>query len=214
MLAHTGENSLRDYVQPTFPQKKHGLSTNFLVEKLLNACPESLAIEKPLTGFSESQEQIVDAEISSESEMDQLHDSLESDFVPFAETSSEQKSEDEEENSIVELFKKKYLDTDTFPNMVKRLSEMKEFFRSDLNFKRRLSKMSDVTWSKTLERLVLFLSYCSHTLKLDVRLELVENMNIVESFLKHIKHNRHVKNNTAAAYVNVFINTAKIHACE
>ena len=73
--------------------------------------------------------------------------------------------------------------------------------------------MSDSTWSKTLERLVIFLAYCSHTLKRDIRLDLVENMAIVESFIKHIKHSRHVKNNTAAAYVMVFINTAKfLHA--
>ena len=40
------------------PPKK-GLSTNFEEENLLNACPTSeLAVEKPLTGFSDSQEQI------------------------------------------------------------------------------------------------------------------------------------------------------------
>ena len=40
------------------PPKQHGLSTSFLVENLLNASPGSLVVEKPLTGFSDSQEQI------------------------------------------------------------------------------------------------------------------------------------------------------------
>ena len=42
---------LRDNIQDTMPPKKHGLSTSFLVENLLNASPGSLAVEKPLTGF-------------------------------------------------------------------------------------------------------------------------------------------------------------------
>ena len=210
-----GDNSLRDNVQPTFPPKKHGLSTNLLVENILNACPERLAVDKPLTGFSELQKQTIDAEISSESELDQLSNSSESDFGHFAESSSEQESGDEIDNDIVQLFQKKDLDKVPFPSVVERLSEMKEFFRSDLNSKRRRSKMSDLTWSKTLERLVIFLAYCSHTLKRDIRLDSVENMAIVEAFIKHIKHTRHVKNNTAAAYVMVFINTAKfLHANE
>ena len=48
--------------------QKHGLSTNFLVEKLLNACPGNLATEKPLTGFSELQEQVINQQILSDSE--------------------------------------------------------------------------------------------------------------------------------------------------
>ena len=76
---------------------------------------------------------------------------------------------------------------DSFPSVVKHLSEMKEFFQSDLNSKRRQSKLSDVTWAKTLEWLVIFLAYCLHTLKQDMQLELVENLSIVESFIKHTK---------------------------
>ena len=59
---------LRDNIQDTMPLKKQGLSTSFLVENLLNASPGSLAVEKPLTGFSDSQEQIqtVDRQISSD----------------------------------------------------------------------------------------------------------------------------------------------------
>ena len=86
---------------------------------------------------------------------------------------------------------------------------MKEFFQSDFNSKCRQSKVGDVTWAKILERLVIFLAYCLRTLKRDIRLELVEDMNIVESFIKHLKQSRRVKNNTAAAYVMCFIRAAK-----
>ena len=195
---------LRDEVQDTMPPKKHGLSSSFLVENLLNACPERLAVEKPLTGFSDSQEQmeVVDRQISSDSETEL------SDFSA-SESSSGEESDREQDDDIVELFRKKNLDIDSFPSAVKRLSEMKEFFQSDFNSKRRQSKISDVTWAKTLERLVIFLAYCSRTLKRDIRLELVEDMNIVESFIKHIKQSRRVKNNTAANYVMCFIRAAK-----
>ena len=195
---------LRDEVQDTMPPKKQGLSSSFLVENLLNACPERLAVEKPLTGFSDSQEQIeiVHRQISSDSEPEL------SDFSA-SESSSGEESDREQDDDIVELFRKKNLDIDSFPSAVKRLSEMKEFFQSDFNSKRRQSKISDVTWAKTLERLVIFLAYCSRTLKRDIRLELVEDMNIVESFIKHIKQSRRVKNNTAANYVMCFITAAK-----
>ena len=96
-----------------------------------------------------------------------------------------------------------------FPSVVKRLSEIKEIFQSDLNSKCRQSKLSDVTWAKTLERLAIFLAYCSRTLKRDIRLELVKNLSIVESFIKRIKQSQHVKNNTVANYVTCFIRAAK-----
>lgn len=92
---------------------------------------------------------------------------------------------------------------------------MKEFFQSDLNSKHRRSKMSDVTWTKKLKWLVIFLAYCSRMLKLDIRLELVENMSIVKPFIEHLKHSRQVKNNTAALYVMLFITVVKfLHANE
>ena len=120
-----------------------------------------------------------------------------------------------QDDAIVEVFQKKNLDIASFPGVVTRLSEMKKFFQSDLNSKRRQSKISDMTWSKTLERLVIFLAYCSRMLKRDIRLELVEDMVIVESFVKHLKTNRRVKNNTAANYLMCFIRVAKfLHANE
>ena len=206
---------VRDNVEPTMPPKKHGLSTNFLVENLLNACPTNqLAFQKPSTGFSDSQEQIVHEQISSDSDSEpELSDSSASDSN--LESSSGEESGGEQDDDIIELFKKKDLDIDSFPGVVKRLREMKEFFQSDYNSKRRQSKISDMTWSKTLERLVIFLAYCSRTLKRDIRLELVEDMDIVESFIKHLKKNRRVKNNTAANYVMCFIRVAKfLHANE
>ena len=164
---------LMDNVQPTMPPKKHELSTNFLVENLLNACPTNLAVEKslPRTGFSDSQEQIVQDEISSDSEPE-FSDSSASDSN-FSESSSGEEDGVEEREDIVELFKKKDLDIGAFPSVIKRLSEMKEFFQSDFNSKRRQSKISDMTRAKTLERLVIFLAYCSRTLKRDIRLLLI-----------------------------------------
>ena len=69
------------------------------------------------------------------------------------------------ESTIVELIKKKNLDEASFVNVIQSLGEMKEFFQSDINFKRRQPKMSDSTWSKNLERLVMFLAYCVNRLK-------------------------------------------------
>ena len=224
-----GDNFLRGNEQATMPPKKNGLSTNFLVENLLNTCPGSLEqphLDQPLrAGFSESQEQIVDnqmspdsaPELSDSSDNDsnfELSDSSDNDSN-FGSSTNDEESDGEQDADIVELFKKKDLDVDSFPSVVKRLSEMKEFFQSDLNSKRRQSKMSDVTWTKNLERLVIFLVYCARTLNLELRLELVENMSIVESFIKHIKHRRRVKNNTAALYVSSFITASKfLHASE
>lgn len=206
-----------DNVEPTIPPpKKHGLSTNFLVENLLNACPTSqLAVASPSTGFSDSQEQIVHEQIQSDSDSEpELGDSSASDSN-FESSSSGEDSDGEQDDAIVEVFQKKNLDIASFPGVVTRLSEMKEFFQSDFNSKRRQSKISDMTWSKTLERLVIFLAYCSRMLKRDIRLELVEDMVIVESFVKHLKKNRRVKNNTAANYLMCFIRVAKfLHANE
>ena len=93
----------RDNVQDTTPQKKHGLGSSFLVENLLNACPIDLAIEKPLTGFSDLQEQIEigDRQIQLDSETE-LSDSLPSDSN-FESSSGEESGG--ERNDIVDLFK-------------------------------------------------------------------------------------------------------------
>ena len=113
----------------------------------------------------------------------------------------------------MELIKEKNIDEASFGNVIQSLGEMKEFFQSDINFKRRQPKMSDSTWSKNLERLVIFLAYCVNRLKLDPCLQLVENMNVVDSFIKYIKQARRVKNNTAALYVNALIVASKfLHA--
>ena len=106
------------------PPKKHGLSTNFLVENLLNACLEGSGTEKSLTGFSESQQQVVDEQISSGSKP-KLSDSSASDSN--FDSSVEEESTDEQDDGIVELFKKKGLDVDSFPGVIKRLSEMNSF---------------------------------------------------------------------------------------
>ena len=147
-----------DNVEPTIPPpKKHGLSTNFLVENLLNACPTSqLAVARPSTGFSDSQEQIVHEQIQSDSDTEpELSDSLASDsnFELWSKDTGKVPGKTVMANKTMPLFKcfKKNLDIASFPGVVTRLSEMKEFFQSDLNSKRRQLKISDMTWSKTLE---------------------------------------------------------------
>ena len=85
--------------EDTMPPKKHGLSTSFLVENLLNASPGGLAVEKLLTGFSDSQEQIqiVDRQILSDSEPE-FSDSLPSDSS--LESSSGEESGGEQDDNI------------------------------------------------------------------------------------------------------------------
>ena len=72
----------------------------------MNACPRSLAVEKPLTGFSDSQEhiEIGDRQISSDSEPE-LSDSSPSDSN--FESSSGEESGGERNDDFVDLFKKK-----------------------------------------------------------------------------------------------------------
>ena len=48
-----------------------------------------------------------------------------------------------------------------------------------------------------------------HKLQQDIPLELVENLKMVESFIKQIKHGQHVKNNSAALHKMSFIKAAK-----
>lgn len=93
--------------------KKHGLSTNFLVENLLNACLGSSTTEKPLTGFSESQEQLSDEQILPELSDDSLDN--DSNF----ELSLEEESGSKQDSDIVVLFKKKDVDVDSCPGVVK-----------------------------------------------------------------------------------------------
>ena len=73
----------------------------------------------------------------------------------------------------------------------------------------------DSTRSKNLERLIIILPYCVNNFKLDPFLQLVENMNIVDSFIKYVKDARHVKNNAATLHVNALIVVSKfLHANE
>ena len=117
----------------------------------MNASPGSLAVERPLTGFSESQEQKVDEQISS--------DSGPSSVIPPTAIAiwSPHRRKKAVANKIMALFKEKDLDIDSYPSVVKRLTDMKEFFQSDFNSMRRQSKISDVTCAKTLERSVIIL---------------------------------------------------------
>ena len=136
-------------------------STNFLVENLLknDDTPVSSSNVHQSAGFSESQAPKPDNLVSSESEFETSSDCSEP-----SDSDNEQPSEESSlanDEDIVDLFRKKDLDVDLFPEIVKRLSAMKDFFQSDINFKRRQSKMSDVTWAKNVERIVIFFAYCA-----------------------------------------------------
>ena len=66
-----------------------------------------------------------------------------------------------------------------------------------------------------MERLIIILPYCVNNFKLDPFLPMVENMNIVDSFIKYVKHARHVKTNAATLHVNALIVVSKfLHANE
>lgn len=196
------------------------LSTNFLVENLLKPAPQTKAnsqanCDRAEAGCAKNKRELAD-DISSDSdsEMSELNGSPDTDSS-CDNSADETGDQAQPENTIVELIKKKNLDEASFGNVIQSLGEMKEFFQSDINFKRRQPKMSDSTWSKNLERLVIFLAYCVNRLKLDPCLQLVENMNVVDSFIKYIKQARRVKNNTAALYVNALIVASKfLHANE
>ena len=86
-----------------------------------------------MTGFSDSQEQIqiVDRQIALDSEPE-LRDSSPS--GSNVESSFGEESGGEQDDDIVELFKKKDLDIDSFPSVIECLPEMKEFFQSELQF--------------------------------------------------------------------------------
>ena len=165
-----------------------------------------------MDGFSESLGQIANDRVSSESELEPSDDS-DSDG---SSDSSDEENEEIGEDSIVELFTKTDLDVSLFPGTIKHLREMKDFFQSDINFKRRGSKMSEVTWSKAVERIAIFLVYCARNLNLDLCLvELVDDMTVVESFIRLIKRYRRVKSNTATLYVSSLITASKfLHANE
>jgi len=204
-------NSEDGWERIDMPPKTSSPSTNFLVENLLNLSPQSSPhLDETVAGFSETQERIETRSVSSASECEP---SDYSDSDGNSESSGEEICE--QNDDIIELFRKRDVDVDSIPSLIKRFTEMKDFFQSDLNFKRRQSKMSDATWRKYAERIVIFLAYCARNLHLGLSLELVGDMRVVESFIQHIKRSRRVKNNTAALYVSSLIMASKfLHANE
>ena len=204
-------NSEDGWERVDMPPKTSSPSTNFLVENLLNLSPQSSPhLDETVAGFSETQERIETRSVSSASECEP---SDYSDSDGNSESSGEEICE--QNDDTIELFRKRDVDVDSIPSLIKRFTEMKDFFQSDLNFKRRQSKMSDVTWRKNAERIVIFLAYCARNLHLGLSLELVGDMRVVESFIQHIKRSRRVKNNTAALYVSSLIMASKfLHANE
>ena len=126
---------------------------------------------------------------------------------------SPQHDEAPDEPEIVRLLKKRNVDLSSFRDVIASLREMKAFYLSEFNHKRRSPKMSEGSWQKNLERVIMFLSYCATNLKLEPALSLVDDLPSVERFVNHIKQTRRVQNSTAAAYVQCLLAVAKfIHA--
>ena len=96
--------SLKDNAQTTMPppQKKTWVKYKFRGRKSLECLSKRLAIEKPLTGFSELQEKIINEQILTDLEPDQLRYFSESDGS-FT-YSSQEESGDTQDDGIVELF--------------------------------------------------------------------------------------------------------------
>ena len=89
-----------------------------------------------MAGFSETQERIETGSVSLASECEP------SDYSD-SDGNSESLGEEicEQNDNIIELFRKRDVDVDSIPSLIKRFVEMKDFFQSDLTFKRRQSKM-------------------------------------------------------------------------
>jgi len=73
--------------------------------------------------------------------------------------------------------------------------------------------MTESTWQKHVERLVIFLAHCETNFKLKPTLSLVDDLTSVERFVNYLKEDRRVQYSTAARYLHSLIITAKfLHA--
>ena len=119
----------------------------------------------------------------------------------------------EHADEVVLLLEKRKLDSFPFKSVIKEVKAMKEFYISACNFRRRSPRMTASTWAKNLERLVTFWSFCLDEFNRKPTMALVDDMTMVESFVKHLQSHRSVKNTTCARYIHALIVTSKfIHA--
>ena len=117
--------------------------------------------------------------------------------------------EDQYGDEVVLLLKKRKLDSTQFQKVVKEMKPMHIFYASKLNYKRRSPRMTYSTWTKHVERLITFFSYASDVFNPTPALALVDDTELVESFLKYFQNERHIQHSTAARYVYSLLITAK-----
>ena len=117
--------------------------------------------------------------------------------------------EDQYGDEVILLLKKRKLDSTQFKKVVKTMKPMHIFYASELNYKRRSPRMTHSTWTKHVERLITFFSYASDVFNPTPALALVDDTELVESFLKYFQNERHIQHSTAARYVYSLLITAK-----
>ena len=118
--------------------------------------------------------------------------------------------EDQYGDEVVLLLKKKLLDSTQFKKVIKEMKPMHIFYASELNYKRCSPRMTHSTWTKHVERLTTFFSYASDIFNRTPAPALVDDTELVESFLlKHLQNERHIQHSTAARYVHSLLITAK-----
>ena len=117
--------------------------------------------------------------------------------------------EDQYGDEIILLLKKRKLDSTQFKKVVKEMKRMHIFYASELNYKRRSPRMTHSTWTKHVERLITFFSHASDVFNRTPALALVDDIELVESFLKYLQNERHIQHSTAARYVHSLLITAK-----
>ena len=206
---NTCNSSALSYRRVTSLNSPVAATSNFSIDHIL---------ETGQTATNSSSTHVGPARVESSSE----DEGTDADFESVEEESSNSDSSVEsndgdclqqEESQIVRMFKKRKLDPSAFRDVIRSVSEMKAFYLAEFNHKRRSPRMTESTWSKHLERLIVFLAYCVTTLKLKPALSLVDDLVIVEGFVNYLKKNRRVQNSTAARYLHSLLTAAKfIHA--
>ena len=116
---------------------------------------------------------------------------------------------EEDGNEVALLLKKRKLDRIPFKDVIMEINQMKTFYTSELNHKRRTPMMTDSTWGKHVERLVTFFTYTSKEFNRKPALALVDDMALVESFLHHLQTERCVQKSTAARYIHSLLISVK-----
>ena len=86
--------------------------------------------------------------------------------------------------------------------------QLKTFYTSEFNHKRRSGKMTVTTWLKVVERLFTFLSFGASKLEVTPSIALVKKKPLGESFISHLRTDRRVQNSTTACYIQSLVTTS------